>query len=237
MNSISRSGQTALITGGGSGIGWAIAKRLHGLGMKVILASRRIDMLTEKVEQLNLDGRDHACALAMDVRDRQSVVAALAELPSDFSDIDVLVNNAGLGVQYSLEDCPEDEWDRVLDTTLKGPFLVTQAILPIMRAKGSGFILNIASQAAKYGYANAGPYCAAKFGLMGFAKALQEEVRDAGIRVHNLMPALVQVPSPESDTEMTPGWLQTSDLADAAEYALTRPNRVFLEDIGLMGHE
>lgn len=235
MNSSSRLGQTALITGGGSGIGLAIAQRLHRLGMRVVLASRRLDLLTREVETLNKDGRDHAFALSLDVRDRQSIVTALAELPSVFADIDVLVNNAGLGVQYSLEDCPEDEWDLVIDTTLKGPFLMTQAVLPLMKAKGDGFILNIASQAAKHGYANAGPYCAAKFGLMGFAKALQEEVREYGVRVHNLQPALVQVPAPADPADRKSGWLQTEDLADAAEYVLTRPGHVFLEDIGLMG--
>jgi len=235
MNSISRQGQTALITGGGSGIGLAIALRLHKMGMKVILASRRFELLTKQASALNEDGRQHALAIEMDVRSRQSIVTALAALPTDFSDIDVLVNNAGLGVEHSLQDCPEDDWDLVLDTTLKGPFLVTQAILPIMQPKGSGFVLNIASQAAKHGYANAGPYCAAKFGLIGFAKALQEEVRGYGIGVHNLMPALVQVPAPKSFDQIQDGWLQASDLADAAEYVLTRPGRVFLEDIGLMG--
>jgi NAD(P)-dependent dehydrogenase (short-subunit alcohol dehydrogenase family) len=235
MNSISRVGQTALITGGGSGIGLAISKRLHSMGMRVVIASRRSQLLAQEVEALNTDGRNHAYALVMDVRDRQSVISALASLPTDFGDIDVLVNNAGLGVEHSIEDCPEEDWDLVMNTTLKGPFLVTQAILPIMKPKGSGFVLNIASQAAKYGYSNAGPYCAAKFGLMGFAKALQEEVRDYGIRVHNLMPALVQVPAPAEGEPLTPGWLQSEDLADAAEYVLTRPNRVFLEDIGLMG--
>lgn len=235
MNSLTRKGQTALITGGGSGIGLAIATRLHEMGMNVVLASRRFDLLTREVERLNQDGRERAFALAMDIRDRQSVISALAELPTDFADIDVLVNNAGLGVEYDLASCPESEWDRVIDTTLKGPFLLTQALLPLMQTKGHGFILNIASQAAKNGYANAGPYCAAKFGLMGFAKALQEEVREYGIRVHNLMPALVQVPAPTEAELQKTGWLQTSDLADAAEYVLTRPEHVFLEDIGLMG--
>jgi len=235
MNSISRQGQTALITGGGSGIGLAISKRLHGMGMKVIMASRRIDLLTQEVELLNKDGRNQAIALTMDIRDRQSVISALAELPNDFSDIDVLINNAGLGVEHSLDECPEEDWDLVIDTTLKGPFLVTQAILPIMKAKGFGYILNIASQAAKYGYSNAGPYCAAKFGLMGFAKALKEEVSEFGINVHNLMPALVQVPAPTDNKDRKAGWLQTDDLADAVEYVITRPGHVYLEDIGLIG--
>lgn len=235
MNSISRRGQTALITGGGSGIGLAIATRLHQLGMKVILASRRLELLSEQVAILNQDGQNQAFALAIDVRDRQSVITALAELPTDFADIDVLVNNAGLGVGYSIEDCPEEDWDLVLDTTLKGPFLVTQAMLPIMKPKGAGVIINIASQAAKHGYANAAPYCAAKFGLVGFAKALQEEVRPFGIQVHNLLPALVQVPAPEAGDDVKDGWLQTDDLADAVEFVLTRPARVNLEDIGLIG--
>ena len=232
---ISRQGQTALITGGGSGIGLAIATRLHKIGMKVVLASRRTELLESVVDTLNADEPGRAHAVAMDVRQRDSVFAVLGDLPEAFSDIDVLVNNAGLGVQDRLEDTSEEDWDLVIDTTLKGPFLVTQSVLPVMREKGAGFILNIASQAAKTGYPNAGAYCAAKFGLMGFAKALQEEVREYGIVVHNLLPGLVQVPAPDNEAQSKPGWLQTSDLADAAEYVITRPERVFLQDIGLVG--
>ena len=235
MEQISRENQVALITGGGSGIGLAIAKRLHHLGMKVVIASRRQQLISAVAEELNQLKANSAIAVSMDVRHKHSVCNAIASLPEDFNSIDVLVNNAGLGVEDSLTDCSEENWDLVIETTLKGPFLVAQALLPQMINKQSGFILNISSQAAKFGYANAGPYCAAKFGLMGFAKALQEEVRPHNIQVHNLMPALTQVPAPDNTLDMTPGWLQTSDLADAAEYVLTRPSRVFLDDIGLMG--
>ncbi|MFD2167861.1 SDR family oxidoreductase [Thalassotalea euphylliae] len=235
MEKISREGQIALITGGGTGIGLAIAERLHQLGMTVVLASRRKTLLDSVVATFNKQRENSAFAIEMDVRHKSSIESALDGLPDNFNAIDVVINNAGLGVTDLLVDCSEDDWDLVIDTTLKGPFLVSQAVLPQMIARKQGFILNISSQAAKHGYPNAGPYCAAKFGLMGFAKALQEEVREHNIQVHNLMPALTQVPAPQSADEMTPGWLQTSDLADAAEYVLTRPSRVFLDDIGLMG--
>ncbi|NMP30093.1 SDR family oxidoreductase [Thalassotalea sp. M1531] len=235
METIDRTNQIALITGGATGIGLAISERLHSLGMKVIIASRRTSLINTQVDKLNQQRSHSALALTLDVTDKNSITESINRLPQEFSTIDVLINNAGVGVTDLLIDCPEDRWNLVINTTLKGPFLVSQAVLPQMIEKKSGFIINISSQAAKNGYPNAGPYCAAKFGLMGFAKALQEEVRDYNIQVHNLMPALTQVPAPKSSKEMTEGWLQTSDLADAAEYVLTRPARVSLEDIGLMG--
>jgi len=235
MNKIDRTGQVALITGGSTGIGLAISERLHQMGLTVIIAARRSELISEVINKFNHERAKSAIGLTLDVRSKSSINNALESLPSHLQTIDVLINNAGLGVSDLLTDCSEDDWDLVIDTTLKGPFLVSQAILPKMICQREGFIINISSQAAKNGYANAGPYCAAKFGLMGFAKALQEEVREYNIQVHNLMPALTQVPAPANEEDMTEGWLQTSDLADAAEFVLTRPARVSLEDIGLMG--
>lgn len=235
MNKINRENQIVLITGGATGIGLAISERLHHLGMKVIIAARRKALISPLVDTLNNIRPNSALGLTLDVTSRQSIQSALQSLPTSFSSIDVLVNNAGVGVTDLLIDCPEEHWDLVLNTTLKGAFLVTQAVLPCMIDKKQGFILNISSQASKQGYPNAGPYCAAKFGLMGFAKSLQEEVREHNIQVHSLMPALTQVPTPQSAEDMIEGWLQTSDLADAAEFVLTRPARVNLDDIGLVG--
>jgi len=235
MENISREHQIALITGGASGIGLAISQRLHDMGMKVVIASRRESLINELALKLNQIRPNSACAITMDVRNKNAVTTAINQLPAGFNQIDVIINNAGLGVTDSLLSCSEENWDLVLDTTLKGTFLVTQALLPRLIQKQAGYVINIASQASKYGYANAGPYCAAKFALIGFAKALQEEVREHNIQVHNLMPALTQVPAPMHESDMTLGWLQTSDLADCVEFLLTRPARVNLEDIGLMG--
>lgn len=228
-------GKTALITGGASGIGLAISQALVKAGMRVALCSRRKALLKEQVEALNKEHPGHAIAVETDVREKLSVENAVAEVASQFGQIDVLVNNAGLGVTHLIEDCPEEDWDLVLDTTTKGTFLMTQAVLPHMKAQQDGFVINIASQAAKNGYERAGPYCAAKFAVLGLGLALQEEVRAHGIKVHSLCPGLVQVPAPKDVQEMKEGWLQTEDMAQAVLYLLQQPKRVFIENIGLYG--
>ena len=132
----------------------------------------------------------------LDVSDGEQVRAQHAQAKALLGPIDLLVNNSGVGSDYLVQDLPESEWDRVMDTCAKGSFLLTQACLPDMLANRHGTIINIASQAARHGYARAGVYCAAKFAVLGFAKALREEVQHQGIRVHTLCPGLVQVPPP-----------------------------------------
>lgn len=214
-------GKTAIITGGGSGIGKAIATALIAEGTNVIVASRRA---------LPVEG---AVSVACDVRQKSDVVRVAETAKERFGHIDILVNNTGLGVGSKIVDCSEEDWHRVLDTNLTGTFLMTQAVLPAMIAQRSGYIINIASQAAKHGYPNAGPYCASKFGIVGLSEALQQEVREFGIHVHCLCPGLVQVPSPQNESEVRPGVLQVEDLAAAAIFLLKQPRRVQLENIGL----
>ena len=235
MKKIDRSNEVALITGGATGIGLAISERLHEMGLNVVIAARRKAIVDELVTKLNSIRPNSAYGMTMDVRCNRSINENIKTLPDAFKTVDILINNAGLGVSDLLVDCSESDWDLVIDTSLKGPFLLSKAILPNMIERRKGYIINISSQAGKHGYSNAGPYCAAKFGLMGFAKALQEEVKEHNIQVHNLMPALTQVPAPKDEKGMTKDWLQTSDLADMVEFIITRPARVQLEDIGLMG--
>src|SRR2546426_6426019 len=187
-------GQTAIVTGGESGIGKAIADALVAEGVNVIAASRRTTP-------------------ACDVRKKSDVVKFVADVEERFGHIDILVNNSGLGVESKIVDCSEEDWQKVLDTNLTGTFLMTQAVLPTMIAQRRGYIINIASQAAKHGYPDAGPYCASKFGIVGFSEALQHEVREFGIHVHCLCPGLVQVPAAQSPGEIRPGVLQVEDLA------------------------
>jgi len=225
--------KVALITGGGSGIGYAVARALARDGVQTILASRRVDLLREKAGELSASTQTRSYAVAMDVRSRKSIEAALGEVSKVFPTIDILINNSGVGADANAVDLREEDWDRVLETNLKGAFLLTRAVLPGMITRRSGQIVNIASQAAIHGYARATAYCASKFGLVGFGKALQEEVREYNIRVTNILPALVQVPPPAHDRENRKGVLQVEDLAETVLFALRQPDRVKIDDLGL----
>lgn len=225
--------KTAIITGGGSGIGRAIAEALVKEGVNVVIASRRKEVLDETARELNSFNSGKALAVECDLRSTDEIKNLVKVTLENFSKIDYLINNSGLGVQSRIVDCTEEDWDLVLDTNLKGTFLLTKEVLPGMIKNRSGYIINIASQAAKHGYPEAGPYCASKFGILGFAEALQNEVRAFGIHVHSLCPALVQVPSPENPDEIQPGVLQTEDLASTVLFLLKQPGRIFYENIGL----
>ena len=225
--------KTAIITGGGSGIGKAIAKALVNEGANVIITSRRIELLNSVAEELNSIGKGKASAVECDLRN-QKMIADLAErVQGMYPTIDILVNNSGIGVSKKIVDLTPDDWDYVMETNLKGAFMLTKAILPKMIEQKSGYIINIASQAAKHGYPEAGVYCASKFGLLGFSESLQYEVRDYGIRVNALCPALVQVPPPATEEEIRNDVLQVEDLAETVLFLLKQPDRVKFENIGL----
>lgn len=233
-------GKVAIVTGGGTGIGLAICEGLMQQGVNVVLSSRTEPVLAEQTEIFNKQYFNDqygakAIAIAADVRNKSQVQQLVGGAIEEFGKIDFLINNAGLGVTDKIIDCPEENWDLVLDTCTKGTFLMCQAVLPHMQEQKDGFIINIASQAALNGYSEAGPYCAAKFGVLGLGMALQEEVREYGIKIHSLCPGLVQVPKPGSLAEHKDGWLQTEDLAAATLFLLQQPKRVFFDNIGLWG--
>ncbi|MNM79797.1 putative oxidoreductase [compost metagenome] len=225
----------ALISGGASGIGLAIAEALASQGVELVLASRRLGLLEQEAARLQGRYGVRVLPLALDLCDGAQVRARYAEARERLGPIDLLVNNSGVGSDYLVQDLPESEWDRVMDTCAKGTFLLTQACLPDMLAHRHGTIINIASQAARHGYARASVYCAAKFAVLGFAKALREEVQHQGIRVHTLCPGLVQVPPPACPGERKPGWLQVEDLAEAVLYTLRQGAHVQLDEIGMTG--
>lgn len=225
----------ALISGGASGIGLAIAEALANQGVELVLVSRRLGLLEQEAARLQGRYGVRVLPLALDLCDGAQVRACHAEARERLGPIDLLVNNSGVGSDYLVQDLPESEWDRVMDTCAKGTFLLTQACLPDMLASRHGTVISIASQAAKHGYARASVYCAAKFAVLGFAKALREEVQHQGIRVHTLCPGLVQVPPPACPGERKPGWLQVEDLAEAVLYTLRQPAHVQLDEIGMTG--
>lgn len=225
--------KTAIITGGGSGIGKAIAVALVSEGINVVISSRRIGLLNSVTEELNSIGKARAVAIECDLRNEVMITNLVDKVNQLFPTIDILINNSGIGVQKKVIDLTSDDWDYVMDTNLKGTFLITKAVLPKMIEQRSGYIINIASQAAKHGYPEAGVYCASKFGLLGFAEALQQEVREYGIRVNSLCPALVQVPPPANEDSIRHDILQVEDLAQTVLFLLKQPDRIKFENIGL----
>jgi 2-dehydro-3-deoxy-L-rhamnonate dehydrogenase (NAD+) len=167
-------GRTAVITGGMQGIGAAIAKRLQEAGAKVAI--------------WDLDGTPR-----VDVADQASIEAAVKKTLADLGRIDVLINNAGIaGPSMPVVDYPVDQWKRVIDIDLNGPFLCSRAVVPHMVKAGYGRIVNIASIAGKEGNPNAAAYAAAKGGLIAFTKALGKELAKTGVLVNCVTPAAAQ---------------------------------------------
>lgn len=225
----------ALISGGASGIGLAIAEALAAQRIELVLASRRQPLLEREAARLSAQYGVRVLPLVLDICDSAQVRAQHTQARALLGPIDLLINNSGVGSDHLVQDLPASEWDRVMNTCAKGSFLLTQACLPDMLAHQHGTIINIASQAAKNGYARASVYCAAKFAVLGFAKALREEVQHQGIRVHTLCPGLVQVPPPTCPGDRKPGWLQVEDLAEAVLYTLRQGAHVQLDEIGMTG--
>jgi 3-oxoacyl-[acyl-carrier protein] reductase len=175
MNQLDLKGRTAIVTGGRIGIGAAIVKRLEASGAKV-----RVWDVGDKADPV-------------DVTDPQAIERATAKTIADLGHIDVLVNNAGIaGMTRPVVEYPIDEWKRVIDIDLNGPFLVSRAVVPHMVKSGYGRIVNIASIAGKEGNPNAAAYAAAKGGLIAFTKALGKELATTGVLVNAVAPAAAQ---------------------------------------------
>ena len=191
---MSLQGRNALVTGGGSGIGRAIALRLAADGADVTLLDLRLDGARAVADEIARSGR-RAAAIAVDVGDAASVTRAVAEARSALGPIHVLVNSAGIADFVTLGDLDEERWQRMLNVHLDGTYRVTRAAFADMTAAGWGRIVNIASAAALNG---GGPglahYAAAKAGIIGFTKALAHELGPAGVTVNAIAPGLIDTP-------------------------------------------
>lgn len=226
-------GKSAIITGGASGLGFSLAGALVDEGVNVVICGRRQSELEHAAQQLSAAGKGKVLAQQCDVRTKAQVEAVAETCRREFGAVDILINNAGLAIPSTVEECSESDWDSVIETNLKGTFLFSQAVVPWMKAQGSGCILNIASQAALRGYANVASYCASKHAILGFADALEKEVKGDGIRVHSLCPGLIQVPPPGSEAERNLEILQLEDVVSTAIFVLTRAPHIKLDNIGM----
>ena len=185
--------KTALITGAGRGIGRAIAECFVREGARVAVAD--IDPNTANATATAIG--PEALGLAMDVSSKAAVLAGTAQVLDEFGQLDILVNNAGYLVYTTFESCSEENWDRIVDVNMKGPFLCAQAVIPHMKARRQGVIINMTSLAAKTGGLAAGPpYAAAKAGVHTLTIGLARALAPDQIRVNAIAPGVI-------DTAMT----------------------------------
>lgn len=228
--------QVALVTGGGTGIGRAFTEALAGSGARVVIASRREEVLRGTADEINASsGVEKVFPYPFDLRDRAQVESLVRHTVERFGAIDVLVNNSGLAVPETVEAISDEGWDKVLDTNLRGAMWLVRAALPHMLREDFGDIVNVSSQAGKNGYADVPSYCASKFGLLGFAEALRDDVRKRGanVRVFNFCPGLVDVDNVKPDESPRPGSVHVSNMARTLLYALSLDRNVVLEDINI----
>ena len=228
--------QIAIVTGGGTGIGRAITEALAAIGTTVVIASRRPDVLHQTANEINQTlGEEKVFSHSFDIRDQSQTESLVRQVVESWGAIDLLVNNSGLAVPETVTEITEDGWDKVMETNLRGVMRLVQLVLPFMQQADFGDVVNISSQAGKHGYADVPSYCASKFGLLGFAEALRDDLRksNANIRVFNFCPGLVDVENMRSDQTPRPGFIHVGNMAKSVLYALSLDRNVVLEDIGI----
>lgn len=215
MNSIDLNGQVAVVTGGAQGIGFAIAKRLIDSGAKVSLWDMNAELLEEAKRALG----SAASSVVVNITDLPGLRAAVEQVEREVGPISILVNSAGIaGSNASLEDYDPEEWRRVVEINLNGTFCVNKVVIPGMKARNYGRIVNISSVAGKEGNPNLSAYSAAKAGVIGLTKSLGKELAKYDIAVNAVTPATANTRILESLTK------------EFIEYMLVRiPRGRFLE--------
>jgi 3-oxoacyl-[acyl-carrier protein] reductase len=184
-------GRVVLITGAGRGIGRALAHAFAAAGARVALLGKTKKNLLEVQRELK-DSGVPTVVLAADVSDEGAVSRAVAVAEQQLGPVDVLVNNAGIFALAPVEKLDTLVFDRMLAVNLRGPFLMSRALLPGMKSRRRGHIVNISSTAGRRGFAGGGAYCASKFGLAGLTEAMRYEARDANVRVTCVYPSTVE---------------------------------------------
>lgn len=183
-------GKKIVVTAGAGGIGFAIARMLHAQGAKLAICDVDEDAL-----QRASDALGSCIAVKADVSDDDAVEAFFDTVREGFGGLDALVNNAGIaGPTGNLEDLSPDDWRRCVDICLTGQFLCARQAIPMIKAAGGGALVNMASAAAKHGYAYRTPYSAAKFGVIGLTQSLAKELGPDNIRVNAVLPGIVEGP-------------------------------------------
>jgi len=187
INPFDLSGRLALVTGGGGGLGLAIARGLAQAGARIIVNGRNRDKLDAAVAALRAEGCD-AAAAAFDVADAEAVASGMAAVEKSSGPVDILVNNAAVNQRAALDAFSTDEWHRLLGAYLDGPFFVSKAVIPAMRSRRRGKIINICSLASEIGRPNIVPYAVSKGGVQMLTRALAVELAPHNVQVNGIAP-------------------------------------------------
>ena len=222
-------GKTIVVTGAGRGLGAAICRTLAQDGVNLVLADLDLERAREQAQALSCP----ALPVAMDVGDPAQVGAALAQASAQFGGVDAVINNAGVDVTVPIDELSLTDWDRVLRTNLTGPFILARAAAPLMRERGGGHIVNIASTAAKRAWPNASAYHASKWGLLGLSHALHAELRPQGIKVSAVVAGGMRTPFlldrfPDVDEAVLQ---DPANVARAVRFVLMQPAETVIPEI------
>jgi 3-oxoacyl-[acyl-carrier protein] reductase len=227
----SLAGQVAVVTGAGRGIGAAIARRLARLGASVVLAGRTLSRLTGTADAIVTSGY-RAHTIGCDVTSVESVRELAQSVQDKFGRLDILVNNAGIGgFATPLHQLAVEDWDRILNTNLRGVFYAIRAFAPLMIRARSGHIINVSSLAGKNALPNGAAYAASKWGLNGLTYSVAEELRAHNIRVTVICPG-------STNTDLSPHagkdpsrMLQPEDVAHVVEMLVTQSPQSFASEV------
>jgi 3-oxoacyl-[acyl-carrier protein] reductase len=226
---------TALVTGATHGIGRATAFALGRAGYRVGVCARTAAKVDSLVAELRAAGIE-AAGRAADVAHAAQVTSVVEHVSKELGEIGVLVNNAGVLIARPIEELTLEDWDATMATNLRGLFLMTRAVLPPMRARGRGDIVNVASLAARNGFVGGSAYAASKHAVLGFGRALMLELRKEGIRVVTVCPGSVDTamlrdqPMLKSDPARI---LRPEDVAETILHALDLPARALVSEVDI----
>ncbi|HEV2762980.1 MAG TPA: SDR family oxidoreductase [Pyrinomonadaceae bacterium] len=217
----------ALITGASAGIGQACARALAAEGARLVLTARRAERLEELAAEARQLGTD-AVFVAGDAREEETARQAVERAVSAFGRIDILINNAGVGNYKNLVDTSAEEHDEMVDSNVRSTFLFTRHAVPVMIGQREGLVLMISSMAGVYGFPGEAVYCATKFAQVGFAQALDKELRPHGIKVGSICPGGVKTEFALGKGRTEEGvegsdMLEAEDVARAVVFACTQP--------------
>ncbi|MET0215477.1 MAG: SDR family oxidoreductase [Vicinamibacterales bacterium] len=219
--------RVSLVTGGSRGIGFAVATSLLNRGDSVAITGTSAERIHEAANELAKHAAaDRVLPVVCDVREAPSVESAMRAIEGRFGGIDVLVNNAGVGVGAPVADLSEDEWHRIIDTNLTGVYHCCKAAIPRLRRRGGGWIINISSLASKNPFVGGAAYCASKAGLNAFSEALMQELRYDNIRVSYVLPGSVATGFSGRTATAGEDWrLSPDDVAQVILDLLSHPAR------------